>query len=193
MSETFSAALIAGGRSRRMGTDKAFLAWEGRPLWEYQMAKLQGLTPHELFLSCRTEQNFPAVPDIIPVEDEWPDAGPLGGVGSCLRICSAPLLVVLGIDLPLLPAALLRHLLTESTPNCGAVIMNSEGEYYEPLAAVYPRAMLAVAEEQIAGGRLSMQAFIRSGVERGLLHTPSQTVERDWFKNMNTPDDLRSL
>jgi molybdopterin-guanine dinucleotide biosynthesis protein A len=190
MSETFSAALIAGGRSRRMGTDKAFLTWKGRPLWEHQMAKLRELAPHELFLSCRREQGFPAIPDIIPVEDEWPDAGPLGGIGSCLRLCSTPLLVVLGIDLPLLPAGLLHDLLTESTPQCGAVIMNGEGEYYEPLAAVYPRAMLALAEEQIAGGHLSMQAFIRFGAERGLLRVPALTLEKEWFTNLNAPDDV---
>ncbi len=121
MSE-FSAALIAGGRSRRMGQDKAFLDWHGRPLWEHQLGKLRALAPARLLLSCRSDQPFPRLPDVFPVSDEWPDSGPLGGVASCLRVCDAPLLVVLGIDLPLLPAQLLVDLLTACTGQCGAVI-----------------------------------------------------------------------
>jgi len=187
----FGAALLAGGRSRRMGEDKAFLSWEGRPLWEHQMEKLRALGPQELLLSCRSGQRIPVQPDVRPVDDQWPDAGPLGGVGSCLQVCSAPLLVVLGIDLPLLPATFLRNLLNECTPGCGAVAMESGGEYYEPLAAVYPRSMGALAEEQIAAGQLSMQAFIRRGIEAGLLRVPALTAEGGWFTNVNAPGDIR--
>jgi molybdopterin-guanine dinucleotide biosynthesis protein A len=174
-----------------MGRDKAFLTWAGRPLWEHQMEKLRATGAGELLLSCRPEQAFPAVPDIRPVEDLWPDAGPLGGVGSCLRACSAPLLVVLGIDLPLLPVAFLQQLMRECTPGCGAVAGKSGSSYYEPLAAVYPRAMSVLAEEQIAAGRLSMQDFIRRGVENGLLRVPVLPVENEWFTNMNAPEDVR--
>jgi molybdenum cofactor guanylyltransferase len=188
----FAAALLAGGRSRRMGTDKAFVPWQGLPLWEHQMEKLTALGANELLLSCRKEQVFPAFANIIRVEDKWPDAGPLGGVGSCLSACTAPLLVVLGIDLPLMPREFLQHLIHESTPECGAVVVSSGGEYYEPLAAVYPRAMSVLAEEQIAAGRLSMQGFIRLGVEAGLLRVPALPLEREWFTNVNTPEDARS-
>jgi molybdopterin-guanine dinucleotide biosynthesis protein A len=173
-----------------MGTDKAFLAWEGRPLWEHQMEKLRVLGAQRLLLSCRREQGFPEQTAVMPVEDAWPGAGPLGGVGSCLRVCGAPLLVVLGIDLPLLPAGFLQRMLKECTPECGAVVMASSGEYYEPLAAVYPQSMGAVAEEQILAGRFSMQAFIRRGVENGWMRVPALTVEREWFTNVNAPGDI---
>ena len=191
MSE-FSAALIAGGRSRRMGTDKAFLDWHGRPLWEHQLGKLRALTPVRLLLSCRSDQPFLPQPDVLPVCDEWPDSGPLGGVASCLRVCDAPLLVVLGVDLPLLPSHFLGVLLTECTAQCGAVV-SLEGDYFEPLAAVYPRAMLALAEEQIAGGRLAMQEFIRLGMVRGLMRAASAVIVAEWFTNVNAPSDLRVL
>lgn len=189
----YGAALIAGGRSRRMGTDKAFLFWDGRPLWEHQVEKLRALRPDQLLLSCRIDQPFPPFPDISPVYDEWPDSGPLGGVASCLRACRSPLLLVLGIDLPMLPLDLLASLLAACTADSGAVIVQGSGDdaYFEPMAAVYPVTTLTVAEEHITAGRLSMQAFIRRGVELGLISAstaPQQAAE--WFKNMNTPEDL---
>ena len=73
----FAATLIAGGRSRRMGTDKAFLDWRGRPLWEHQLEKLRALAPSRVMLSCRSDQFFPPLTDSQPVHDQWPDCGPL--------------------------------------------------------------------------------------------------------------------
>jgi molybdopterin-guanine dinucleotide biosynthesis protein A len=189
----FSGALIAGGHSRRMGTDKAFLDWRGEPLWKCQAEKLRSLNPAQLFLSCRREQPFPSQPDITPVYDAWPDRGPLGGIASCLKNCTQPLLVVLGIDLTLLPASFLQWLLTKTTAECGAVTVQQSGTAFEPLAAVYPRAMLALAEEQIAGGRLAMQEFIRRGIDAGLMQPVSGAFCDDWFTNVNTPQDRRRM
>ncbi len=188
MSE-FAATLLAGGRSRRMGNDKAFLDWHGRPLWEHQLGKLRALTPARLLLSCRRDQPFPPQPDVLPVFDEWTDSGPLSGVASSLRVCEAPLLVVLGIDLPLLPAEFFRDLLTVCTGQRGAVI-SLEGDFFEPLAAVYPQAMLSLAEEQFAAGGLSMQEFIRRGMDQGLMSRVSVAAEAPWFTNLNAPGDL---
>ena len=189
----FSAALIAGGHSRRMGRDKAFLTWNGRPLWEHQLEKLSALGPRQLFLSCRTEQGFPPMDGVEPVPDIQPDCGPLGGIAGCLAKCQAPRLLVLGIDLPGLPAALLKELLS-APGGRGAVVERREasGAWFEPLAALYPKTMLPLAMEQIARGELALQAWIRRGVLAGQLSVrPAPPEAADWFLNANRPEDLR--
>lgn len=184
----FAAALLAGGYSRRMGTDKAFLPWQGRPLWEHQLEKLWAIQPSRLMLSCRPGQEFPNISSITRVYDEQEGCGPLAGITSCLRVCTAPLLIVLGIDLPLLPVEFLRSLTIESMPACGAVVQLEE--WFEPLAAVYSRGMLPMAEEHLAAGRLSLQDLIRSGIEHGLMRKVCLPVEASWFTNWNSPGDL---
>lgn len=187
MSE-FAAALLAGGHSRRMGTDKAFLPWQGRPLWEHQLDKLRSLAPTRLLLSCRAGQPFVLPAEVTPVRDAWPECGPLGGVASCMRACDAPLLLVLGIDLPLLPAEFLRDLLTEVTASCGVVVRVQQ--FFEPLAAIYPRALRSLAGEHLAAGRFAMQDFIRTGIARDYLRCVDLPVEARWFTNWNAPGDL---
>ena len=183
-----AAALLAGGQSRRMGTDKAFLPWQGRPLWELQLEKLRELRPSQLLLSCRPQQNFPDLADVTRVHDGHENCGPLGGIAACLQACDAPQLVVLGIDLPRLPVEFLQSLTNESTPACGAVIQLEE--WFEPLAAVYPRELLPLANEHLTAGKLSLQDFIRRGMEPGLMRCVPMKVEPSWFTNWNSPGDI---
>jgi molybdenum cofactor guanylyltransferase len=180
-----AAALLAGGHSRRMGTDKAFIAYEGTALWQHQMGKLRSLGAAPLLLSCRAEQPFSLPPDVQPVHDEWPDAGPLAGIASCLRVCPAPLLTVLAVDLPQLPAELLQRLIDQSRPGCGAVIRH--GGWYEPLAAVYPVTLAPLAGEMLLAGQRSMQDFLRRAIAAAAMQSvPAPPEAARWFENWNT-------
>ena len=80
---TFAAVLLAGGRSRRMGRDKALLPLpDGRRLWQRQLAVLESLHPAELFISGSAREG---VPSLIPcLDDETPGLGPLGGIVAAL-------------------------------------------------------------------------------------------------------------
>ena len=67
----FDAALIAGGRSTRFGSDKAFLDWKGKPLFAQQLRKLAALGPDRLWLSTNAEQPFPEILEgVVRVFDE---------------------------------------------------------------------------------------------------------------------------
>ena len=84
----FAAALLAGGRSSRMGVDKALLDWRGVPLWRVQLGKLIQLNPDRLLLSCRAEQNLKNVFAEF-VFDPPGNPGPLGAIARCLEMANS--------------------------------------------------------------------------------------------------------
>lgn len=104
-SPSFAAYVLAGGRSTRMGQDKALLPLAGKPLIERAVAKLRHMTPDVRILGGRAELApfAPLVPDLHP------DCGPLSGMEAALTHSSHEWSLVVPVDMPFLPAALLRR------------------------------------------------------------------------------------
>lgn len=97
--------VLAGGRSTRMGRDKALLEWHGRPLIDHQLALLQRAGAQQ----ARVSGDRPAWQGIV---DGLPDAGPLGGLLGVARVVRGETdLLVVPVDMPLLTAPLLARLL----------------------------------------------------------------------------------
>lgn len=195
-----TAALMLGGRSTRMGRDKALLELGGQPLWWVQWQKLRILRPARLVMSARAGQEVPVPPPPVEVvRDALPDIGPLGGLIACLETIQldgpGALLLVLAVDLPRMPAALLQDLVFAADAGCGAVVRT--GDTYEPLAAVYPTGMLELARRRARLGHHALQGLVRDGLDLGLLEEVSLGSLGDWpveaFDNLNTPEDLAKL
>ena len=188
----FSAVLLAGGRSSRMGgRDKAeILLPDGRPLWRRQLEDvLRPLGPAEVFLSGPPRAGLPADVHVLP--DQTPGLGPLSGVAAALGTARAPLVVVLAVDLPAMTAAFFRErLLPLCSPTRGAVGLGPDG-FFEPLAAVYPGAARGLADEHLHGADRSLQSFVRAAVARGWV-TPVELRPEDagQFINWNRPEDV---
>ena len=187
MKMDFSALLLAGGQSRRMGRDKALLPLpDGQPLWRRQFAVLEALEPREIFLSGPPREGFPAALRLL--DDEAPGLGPLAGLVAALRVMRSPSLVVLAVDLPAMQADYLARLCALSRPGCG--VAPRRGEFHEPLAAVYPRDCLALAEERLHGADRSLQAFVRLARQAGLVQSVEVAeTELPMFVNWNSPAD----
>jgi molybdenum cofactor guanylyltransferase len=99
------------------------------------------------------------------------------------------LLLALAIDLPGMNAPFLKSLLTRCSLQCGVVAQN--GDFFEPLAAIYPKGLRVLAAQHLGQGCHAMQDLIREAVRRGLLQTlPLDKKDIPFFKNMNSPTDL---
>lgn len=191
---SFDAVLLAGGRSRRFGSDKAFLDWRGVPLYEKQLGVLRSLAPSRLWLSANREQAFPPIPDATLLCDGEADQGPLGGLLTVFRASVAKRILVLGVDLPLMEADFLKRLLGDEGEGAVGVVPRSD-RFREPLAAVYPReAMLERFEEAFAGGERKLQVILAEAEERGILRSLEiGSAEQLYFTNLNATADFAAI
>lgn len=172
-----------------MGADKAALPWGNQSLWERQRAVLEATRPAELWISGRNTGPY-AGAGLLILEDPAPGLGPLAGLVAGLRRADHPFLLVLGIDLPQMNAAFLRGLVESAFAQKKGVIPRS-AEWWEPLAAVYPREILPLAEECLQHSDRSLQRLVRLGTECGLLESRElEAEEGELFKNVNAPEDL---
>lgn len=187
-----SAALIAGGRSTRMGLDKAWIKLDGEPLWQHQLATLRALEPAEIFL-CGAGRGDLVAADMRGLLDAEPDRGPLGGLAAALASSSEPFVLALAVDLPAMTSEFLAELADESATDGVGIVPELDG-FYQALAAVYPRALAECASRLAADEDHSLQHFIREGIAAGLLRArPVRESERGLFANWNEPRDIPRL
>jgi molybdopterin-guanine dinucleotide biosynthesis protein A len=173
-----------------MGRDKALLEIGGEPLWERQQKVLAAAGATEIFLSARPDQSwtrrvsgFAAV-----LHDALPECGPLVGVTAGIERASHSALAVLAIDLPEMSAVWFQRLMGETMPGVGVV--GRRGEFYEPLAAIYPREIMWLAWEALARGDYSLQWLMAQAVKAGVMREHAiAAAEETWFANWNREGD----
>jgi molybdopterin-guanine dinucleotide biosynthesis protein A len=191
LSQPFSAVLLAGGQSSRMGTDKAGLVIDGEPLWQRQLAKLRATGAAEVFISGRLDGPY-ADSGVEIIQDTVPLTGPLAGIAAAFRRARHDWLLVLAVDLPDVDAELLAQLVAEAMAD-GAGRVPARGEWLQPLAAVFPRGCAPIVEECVASEHRSMRRFFQLVNKQGLVNARMLTeAEYAQFRNLNTPADLAS-
>jgi len=155
---TFSAVLLAGGESRRMGRDKATIEIEGRPLWKRQLELLYSLGPEQVFVSVRTRPEWLSDNGELLLDDP-PSRGPLSGLTKALSAMRTTHLVALAVDMPFMNGEQMVELLTSAIAGCGVVPI--VGERAEPLAAIYPAEAASDFAAALSGADFSLQRIIR--------------------------------
>jgi molybdopterin-guanine dinucleotide biosynthesis protein A len=194
--------ILAGGQSSRMGQDKALLPFAGQPLVVRALAILRQAGLPASIGGARSElASFAPV-----VEDAESGRGPLSGVCAALASTSARHAVFLPVDLPLLPASLLRVLLHHARITGRAVTVPSVNGFAQTFPAVLDRAILPLLQAELAAGRLGCFAAFQAAaaalnqpvskvaveflVQSGQVDHPSALPPVRWLLNVNTPADL---
>ena len=191
MSADVVGAVLAGGRGRRMGSDKLSLEVDGRTLIRHAVDALRsaGL---DVVLVLRPQQPVPLTAHTAAiVRDEVEDTGPLAGFQALLRWLSLEWALVVACDQPFLTGDLLRGLLAQRREEVDAIVCRP-GDRVEPLPGLYRRSTLEAVEAALARGERSLRELLGS---LRLRTVPARTV-RCWdpelisFLNVNTPEDL---
>lgn len=184
-----SAAVLAGGRSTRMGTNKALLEVAGAGMLRRTAALLRPLVG-ELFIVADDAETYadlglPVVPDIFP------GRGPAGGIHAALRHAAHPFVLCTACDMPHLGRPLLELLLGAARPEDDAVLPRIGGRP-EPLIAVYGRGALPAFERAIVSGRLSVLHALEGLRVRYIDEADLEAADPGLrsFINVNTPKDL---
>lgn len=196
--QKLSAAILAGGASRRMGTDKALLTLAGRTLLERAIAGVEEVAAETFVVGDRTTYHRFGVP---VVADGFPDAGPLGGIATALRSAAHDDVLIVACDMPFLSRPLLRAMadlpreydvLVPLTHRSGSGRGGSTT--YETLHAIYRRTALPEIEYQIARGELSVVAALAGLAVRELPESWLRQYDPELvaFTNANRPDEWQA-
>ncbi len=178
--ENYSMIVLAGGKSSRMGTDKADLCIGDKSFLELQIEKGRELGIQDIQVSGYRGKRCP-----VPVTpDRFPEKGPLGGLESCLRRAKQEKCLVLGVDIPLIPVTELENLLSASEKSESAVTVLKHGDRKEPLIAVYHRDLADGIREEITQGKGKVFGFLdKIGYTVYECKAPEQ-----YMTNVNTPE-----
>jgi molybdopterin-guanine dinucleotide biosynthesis protein A len=178
--------VLAGGRSSRMGRDKATLEYQGRSQLERTMALLEDRVA-PAFVSVRAAQSADAPRTRYAlIVDEQQDLGPAGGILAAQSRHPQAAWLVLACDLPFLDGRTLEHLLAARAPERTATAYRSARDGLpEPLCAIYEPASHAALLRAAQGGQRCPRKFL-IGADTLLIDPPDPRA----LENVNTPEEF---
>jgi molybdopterin-guanine dinucleotide biosynthesis protein A len=183
-----SAFILAGGKSIRMGRDKAFVVLQGRTLLDRMLELARSVCADVRIVGDRGK--FGAFAPVI--EDIFSGCGPLGGIHAALRSSQRELNTIVAVDVPYLSAQFLEFLIAKGQASSAMVTIARTNDGWQPLCAVYRREFADRAEEALKLGRYRIDAlFDRTStlvIEEAELR--DRGFSPDEFRNLNTPEEL---
>jgi molybdenum cofactor guanylyltransferase len=186
-----SAVILAGGQSRRMGRDKAWVNYCGKPLIQLALEKVRQLGITEVFVSGRQDVDYP-LPDCRVLIDLDPGFGPIAGIERALGASTAPLVLVLPVDLPAMTMPFLERLLSICDRFTG-VVPSLNGKI-EPLVAVYPARCHMYALLNMAAANYAVKDFAAACLHERAIRTLRVAARHtSCFTNCNTPGEMAAL
>ncbi len=188
MKEVVTAFVLAGGKSSRMGREKATLKMGGRTLLELALELASKVAAEAVIVGPRAE--FELYGRVV--EDLYPERGPLGGIHAALWSSPTDYNLALAVDTPFLEARFLEYLVERAQESGAVVTVPRTADGFHPLAAVYRRGFRDTAERALKEGRNKIDALFAE-VETRILQAAE--LERfafapAIFENLNTPEDV---
>lgn len=188
--KTVGAFILAGGKSSRMGREKALLPFAGKPLIVHVAQLAESVAEAPILVGPPGKYNRFGYRVLA---DEWRNVGPLGGICTALRATEREWNLVLGCDLPFLTREWLEFLVSRAMRSSADVMIPVNERGFEPLCAMYRK-----------HGHKKIAAALDHGIRKvtdGLAELALARIEpAEWkafdrhgrlFKNINTPADYK--
>ena len=187
--ENLTGIVLAGGASRRMGRNKAFLQLDGQTLIEIVIGRMAQVCA-EVLIVAGDAQLYTGL-GIPVIEDRFRGAGALGGLHAGLKVASHELALVVGCDMPFLNPNLLQAFVRWAEGFDVVVLRHGEQQYVEPLHGAYRRTCLPAVETALHAERRRSISFFPQVRVRYV--TPEDIAPFDLelrsFRNINTPEE----
>lgn len=196
MSESVTGIIVAGGKSRRFGSDKASANLRGRPLLQWVRDALAPVVD-EIVVVTAAGQTLPPMHPSIPVtavEDREPGRGPLAGLATGFAVAASPVCFATSCDAPLLQTRVVERVVAALGSH--AAVLPQVGGYPQPLAAAYRRELALAAAEAALAAAVNKVIAAFAGLDVLALGEDRLTpVDPDLrsFRSANTPEELASL
>ena len=180
----FSAVILAGGKSSRMGSCKAELPWGGKTLVEHQVNKISALGISDIMVSgySRPVTGTRFVPDI------YPEKGPLGGIHACLCAANKAACFVISVDAPLFSPDEMKLLIKAHLAGDSPITVAEYLGTLEPLIGVYDSSLSDAAEEILQGANTSVKHLLDQ-----IGFAVCEFSDENSVRNCNTPDEYNEL
>jgi molybdopterin-guanine dinucleotide biosynthesis protein A len=183
-----AAFILAGGKSARMGSDKAFLEIGGRTLLSRALEIVAAVAP-DVAIVGDGSKFFPLG---RVVEDVYPEQGPLGGIHAALASSGSVLNLMLAVDMPYVEGNFLQYLLSEASRTSAVVTVPRLDRGWQPLCAVYRRDFAAVAEAALRKHKNKIDILFSQVETRTISQEEMARLNfsEAMFRNLNSPGDL---
>jgi len=184
-----TAFILAGGKSSRMGKDKAFLRLGDETLISRAVNLAKSLTPNVRIVgeAAKFAGLGPAV------EDVYPDRGPLGGIHAALVSTKTALNLMLAVDTPFVESNFLEFLISEARRSEAIVTVPRSGGRMHSLCAIYRKEFSALAEQSLILGQNRIDLLFSRVKTRVIEETELQQLGYcpEMFRNLNTPEEWK--
>ncbi|MEA3317930.1 MAG: molybdenum cofactor guanylyltransferase [Bacteroidota bacterium] len=190
MDNNITGIVLAGGKSSRMGKNKALIKFKGKTIIEDIVDKLVPVSKEIIISASDDSYNFL---DLQTVRDEIPECGPLGGMYSCMKFAKENAFLVVSCDLPFISNALLEYMISQIN-NYDAIIPIDSNGRYQPLCACYNKSCLADIQISMQRGEYKiMKAIENLNIKFIPINANSPFYSEKMFYNVNYPSDFEKI
>jgi len=189
--ENVTAFVLAGGRSSRMGADKALLSFRNQTLLARALETATAVAGRVVIVGPR--ERYAAYGDVV--EDSYSDCGPLAGIHAALAASQTELNLMLSVDMPLMTAGFLQWLLEQSRHASELIVVPDALGGQQPLCAVYRQPVHPLAEEALKNGDCKVGHLFSRAPTRYISETEMRAAgfSPDIFRHVNTFAEYEAL